>query len=116
MLRIKVDENLPDEVADLFRQAGHDAMTVADQRLAGKPDQRVSEIARSEGRALVSLDLDFADVRVYPPGRYPGLIVLRLAVQSKPRVLEVIARALPALASQPVAGRLWIIDERSIRI
>ena len=32
-VRFKLDENLPAELADLFRQAGHDAVTVLDQTL-----------------------------------------------------------------------------------
>jgi hypothetical protein len=30
-MRFKVDENLPAEVAQLLRAAGHDALTVVDQ-------------------------------------------------------------------------------------
>jgi hypothetical protein len=38
MLKFKVDENLPVEAADLFVSAGHDAITVKDQRMDGQPD------------------------------------------------------------------------------
>ena len=37
-MKFKTDENLPIEVADVLRQAGHDALTVHDQRLTGHPD------------------------------------------------------------------------------
>ena len=33
LMRFKIDENLPDESADVLAQAGHDAVTVGAQRL-----------------------------------------------------------------------------------
>lgn len=36
-VQFKLDENLPDEAADLLRAAGHDALTVLDQHLGGGP-------------------------------------------------------------------------------
>ena len=37
-MKLKVDENLPIEVAEALQHAGHDAVTVHDQRLTGRPD------------------------------------------------------------------------------
>jgi predicted nuclease of predicted toxin-antitoxin system len=68
-MQFKTDENMPVEAADDLRQAGHDTLTVADQHLAGQPDERVAEICRTERLALVTLDLDFSDIRAYPPKR-----------------------------------------------
>jgi len=51
-VRIKVDENLPREVADLFQTAGHDAITVGDERLGGKPDATIGAVIQIEERAL----------------------------------------------------------------
>jgi predicted nuclease of predicted toxin-antitoxin system len=77
-MRFKIDENLPIEVADLLRQAGYEASTIYDQNLVGEVDENIAEICQTEQRVLVTLDLDFADIRAYPPEKYPGLIVMRL--------------------------------------
>lgn len=37
-MKFKIDENLPVEVAELLRQAEHDAVTVLEQHLGGKAD------------------------------------------------------------------------------
>ena len=76
-MKFKTDENLPLEVLQVLRQKGHDVLSVADQHLAGHPDSDIASICQVEQRALVTLDLDFADVRAYPPALYYGLIVLR---------------------------------------
>ncbi len=112
----KFDENLHPDAAEMFRRAGHDALTVFDQGLRGRGDDKVAEVCRREGRALVTLDLDFADVRAYPPGAYPGIIVLRVASQGRVSVLRVMARLLPLLDSQPLSGHLWIVDDVHVRI
>lgn len=52
----------------------------------------------------------------YPPHEYPGLIVLRLNRQDKPHVLAVLEQLLPRLAAEPLANRLWIVDENRLRI
>jgi predicted nuclease of predicted toxin-antitoxin system len=115
-MRFKVDENLPVEVAELIRAAGHDALTVPEQNLGGHPDRAIADTVRKEKRAFITLDLDFADIRTFPPGEYSGLIVLRLAMQDKPRVLRVIERVILLLNSEPLAGTLWVVDETALRI
>lgn len=69
-----------------------------------------------ENRPVEVADLDFADIRYYPPGAAAGIIVLRPATQSIASILRLLQRLLPLLAEQPVAGALWIVDERRVRI
>jgi len=116
MLKFKVDENLPVEVAQLLTDAGHDAATVYEQRMAGQPDARLAAVCRREDRAMVTADLDFADIRVYPPGEYAGIIVLRPNRLEKPRILSVLQRLLPILEREPLSAKLWIVDETSVRV
>lgn len=115
-MKFKTDENLPVEVADDLRQTGHDALTVADQQLAGQPDVRVAEVCKAEGRAVVTLDLDFSDIRVYPPNDYSGIIVLRPSVQTITNTRRLMGQVIALLPTEPLAGHLWIVDEGQIRI
>ena len=115
MAAFKVDENLPKEVAELLVSAGHDAVTVGDQRMAGQPDANIAMVCQREGRAVVTLDLHFADIRVYPPADYSGIIVFRLARLGKLPVLSVLQRLLPLLKRESLVGKLWIVDESSVR-
>lgn len=116
MTRFKLDENLPAELTGLLRTAGHEAATAVQQELGGEPDTRLAEACRGEQRVLLTLDLDFGDIRTYPPEAHAGLIVLRPARQDKPSVLRVVERILPLLKAEPLAGHLWVVDEHSVRI
>ncbi|MBI1893749.1 MAG: DUF5615 family PIN-like protein [Candidatus Rokubacteria bacterium] len=115
-LAFKVDENLPEDVAAVLREAGHEAATVTSQGLAGAEDAQLSETLRREGRILVTLDVEFGDIRTYPPEEYPGIVVLRMTKQDKRHVLAAIRRILPVLRTDPVARRLWIVEEHAVRI
>jgi predicted nuclease of predicted toxin-antitoxin system len=115
-MKFKTDENLPAEVAEAMRAAGHDAVSVLEQDLGGWADPSVAEICRSEGRVLVSLDADFADVRAYPPQDYPGILVIRLKRQDKDSILAVVPRILRMLQLETIEHRLWIVTGERVRI
>ena len=115
-MRFKIDENLPVEVTEVFRAAGHDTMGVLEQRLGGRPDPEVVDVCIQEGRVLVTLDVDFADIRAYPPDRSPGLIVLRIASQSKSLVVAYVHRVITALADNDCSNQLWIVERERIRV
>lgn len=115
-MRIKVDENLPVEIANMLRHAGHDAVTVLEQRLSGSTDAQLAALCQHESRILVTLDMDFSDIRNYPPAEYPGLIVFRLRQQDKPHVPSLCTRLMQVLHQEPIEGHLWIVEENQIRI
>ncbi len=115
-MRFKLDENLPVELVDLFRAAGHDAVTTLDQNLDGAWDSELASVCRREGRAIVTLDTDFADIRTYPPDAYVGLVVLRPSSQSRDRILKLGARLVKVLSGAVLAGQLWIVEDSRIRV
>jgi predicted nuclease of predicted toxin-antitoxin system len=107
MMKFKIDENLPVEVAEVLRQTGYDATTVYDQNIAGEIDRALALTCQSEQRALITLDTDFAHIRTYPPGQYAGLVVLRLKQPDKGSVLKVVARLVKALATYFPLPSFW---------
>jgi predicted nuclease of predicted toxin-antitoxin system len=115
-VKFKLDENLPSELGALLRQSGHDAHSVRDEHLEGSTDTAIAQACHFERRVLITLDLDFADIRLYPPQQSSGIIVLRLARQDKNTVLAIIPRALELLQTERIAQRLWIVDESRTRI
>ncbi len=64
----------------------------------------------------MTLDLDFADIRVYPPEEFSGLIVLRLRRQDKIHVLKVVTRLMEMSFRESPDKHLWIVEEERVRI
>lgn len=115
-IRFKLDENLPRDAQILLRAAGHDVDTVMEEQLAGGSDPRVFQAAQTEQRVLVTLDLDFSDIRAYPPASHQGIWVLRPRTQSIEDTLALLRRALHVSDVEQSQGRLWIIEPERVRI
>lgn len=115
-MRFKIDENMPVESATILNEAGHDALTIHDQRMVGEADAKVATVYKLERRALVTPDLDFADIRAYPPSEHPGIVVIRPKNQAKVNVLQLLMRLIPLLANEPLSGNLWMLQENGLRI
>lgn len=67
-VKFKLDENLANRHFLALEAADHDVSTVMRQGISGASDIDLYSLCRREGRALVTLDLDFSNVFEFPPG------------------------------------------------
>jgi predicted nuclease of predicted toxin-antitoxin system len=114
--RLKVDENLPSEIADLLVAYGHDAMTVLDQGWQGLADGDLWRRIQAEDRWLVTADKEFGDLRRYPPGTHRGVILLRAAEESLDAYLQLAGTALASIKLDEIAGAVVVVTDRGVRI
>ena len=114
-MRFKLDENMPADLAALLRQAGHDVADVTEEGLNGEDDQPVLSAATAENRVLLTFDLDFADIRHYPPGTHAGIVVFRLQDQRWNTLQGPVNRILAAGDVKKLENGLAIVDETRIR-
>jgi predicted nuclease of predicted toxin-antitoxin system len=87
-----------------------------DQNLKGCTDEILLRICQEEKRILVTLDLDFSNITLYPPGTYEGIIVFRVKNQSKNTILSLIPMIDKMLDKEKLRGKLWIVEKERIRI
>lgn len=115
-MKVKLDENIPAEVGDLFARQGHDAHTVAHESLTGSDDPTVLAAAQREGRVLITQDLDFSDLRRYSPGTHPGIILFRLREPSRRRLTERMAQILKLQEIESWTGCFVVVGDSKLRI
>lgn len=117
-MRFKLDETLGTRGRDLISGAGHDVATVPEQSLTSALDEKIFEVCAAEDRALVTLDLDFANPFRFPPASSAGIAVLRLSLSPDLGEIEalvvVLIRAIDS--GEELHGRLWIVESERIRV
>lgn len=116
-MRFLIDANLPRSIVAALQRFGHDVEFARDIGLGSASDAQIAAHALKHNAAILTRDLDFADIRRYPPEQYRGIIVLRLpdtAVAQE--IVSVMERFLmePGFL-EPLAGRLAIVDADRVR-
>ena len=111
-MRFLIDANLPRAVIAVVQSLGHQVEFARDIGLASATDEQIARHALRYSAALITRDLDFADIRRYPPDRHSGIVVLRLPDTA---VAEEIAKALKRFLSEPgfvaaLPGRLAVVE------
>lgn len=115
-LSVKVDEDLPEEVASIFSAAGYETKTVRGQGWSGMVDEDLWIRVQTEGRWLITADLEFGDIRKYVPGSYIGILLIRPETESRRRYLELAAHAARSLRLEDAPSCLVVVTPRGIRI
>ena len=114
--RLKIDEDLPRQIAELAAARGYDAATVVGQGWQGVSDDDLWTRIQHEGRWLVTADKGFADLRQQPPGSHAGVILLRAAEESRRAYLELAALALDRLELDDLVGAVVVVTYRGVRV
>ena len=91
-----VDAQLPPSLAEALRQAGCQAVHVADLGLLAATDQQIWDEAISRSAVLVTKDRDFS-LRRAARNDGPAILWVRLGDVSNRKLIEQVLGALPAI-------------------
>ncbi|MEH1902704.1 MAG: DUF5615 family PIN-like protein [Nostoc sp.] len=64
----------------------------------------------------MTLDLDFSDIRRFPPGTHPGILLLHSRNRSRQAVLEILYRVVQEQSLEKLKGCLVVADDIQTRI
>ncbi len=115
-MRIKLDENLGRTHAALLAEQGHQVERTYEEGLSGEADQVVWEMVCAEDRFFITLDTDFSDVRRFPPGTHPGILLLRPRSRGRNAVLNLLRRVVEEHSIETLRGCLAVARETHTRI
>ena len=110
-MKVKLDENLPAELLDNLRAAGHEADTVGDEGLTGAADAVILDRVRQDGRVLFTLDKGIADARAYPPEQHAGIALFRPRSVGRGPTRAFVRRHLPAVLKLDITGHLVVVSD-----
>jgi len=115
-MRIKIDEDLPRDLAWLLRDSGFEADTVADQGMSGSEDLVLFQVIQAEERLLITADKDFSDIRRFPPGTRSGILLLRPYKQGIRPVVVLMQKVLALHDLESLKGAVTVVTPRGIRV
>jgi predicted nuclease of predicted toxin-antitoxin system len=115
-MRLKLDENLSRHLKPTLAALQHDVTTAADEQLLGKNDLEMAAAATREGRILLTLDLEFADLRKHPPGEHPGVLLFRPVTYGPLAVNRFIETYIKGADLPSLAGCLVVVEPSRVRV
>jgi predicted nuclease of predicted toxin-antitoxin system len=115
-MKLLADECVYKATVDLLRSWGHDVHTAQDAGLAGKPDDEILAYAIGHERVLVTIDLDFSNIRHYPPKTHKGIIVAKMRPRNAEQVHHVLEHLLNTIEEDTLNQSFVIVDQSKYRI
>jgi predicted nuclease of predicted toxin-antitoxin system len=112
-----IDEDMSRSLAIALQQAGYDAVDIRNVGLRGKSDPEVFAYAQTHHRILITEDLGFSNILLFPLGSHAGIIVCRFpSFLPTGQVNQAIIAGLATLHGQDLTGILIIIEQGKIRV
>jgi predicted nuclease of predicted toxin-antitoxin system len=109
-MKFLVDENVKLRLATFLVKKGYDVKLVAKR----SSDKEVSLLAQKESRIILTHDSDFGNPVLFPPLKYPGIIILRVMPPTLPRLSLSLENLLLALKPREFKGKtIILLDEHS---
>jgi predicted nuclease of predicted toxin-antitoxin system len=115
-VKILADQHISPRTVQFLQSLGHDAVRVSERLPANASDQTVLALARREGRAVLTQDLDFSVLVAAAGESQPSVITLRLESPRVERVNEVLLSALPKLADSVGQGAIVTVEDTRVRV
>lgn len=105
-MRILLDEDVDVKVLKWLNSNGHDAVRVP----SGLQNGRVIQLARREGRILLTRDTDFSNRLFYPPSQLLGIVILRIHPPRYEQLVAELHKLFANLAETDIQGKTVIVE------
>ncbi|GAG81824.1 unnamed protein product [marine sediment metagenome] len=110
------DPNIFVPMVEGLRDRGHDVFDVKEKGLENLSDPEIFRMAQKERRILVTMDKDFSDILLYPPGEHYGIIVVKLYRLKVAEATRLFLDAMDDIKPEDIQSNLVIIDRSKTRI
>jgi len=113
-LRFLVDMPVTPRAVDQLKAGGHDAVHAASADLATATDT-ILDVARTEGRIVITADLDYPRLLALQRADGPGVILFRGGSYSDEEMLALLDRVLARAAELELECSITVVDHKRIR-
>jgi predicted nuclease of predicted toxin-antitoxin system len=110
-MRFLADMGVARRIVEWLRADGHDAVHLRDEGLQRLPNGEIFDKAISEGRIVLTFDLDFGEIIALSGGRRTGVVLFRLHNTRTPHVIDRLRRVLSDSAQALEQGAIIVVEE-----
>jgi len=114
--RFMADMNLSPRTVAALREHGWDVIRVSELLPANAADVEILELARRQGRAVITHDLDFSTLLALGGHARPSLITLRLTSTDPDAVTRRLLDVLPQFDELLREGCAMTIEDATLRV
>ena len=115
-IRLLANMNISPKTVHALRQQGWDIVRVSELLPVDATDEEILELARREGRVVVTQDLDFSALLVLGGYDRPSLVTLRLSVSDPDVITERLLKVLLQIEDELQEGCATTIEDVSVRV
>lgn len=116
-MRFLVDASLPPALAGTLREAGHDAVFLAEIGSPSASDPEVIELARREKRIIITADSDFSTELALAGESAPSIVYYhRTRARRGAQLAMLLLAQLPRVEQELTRGAIVVIEEGRVRV
>ncbi len=110
-MKFFLDENLPLSALDVIQKLGFKAEHVKTVGLQGSSDKIIAEYAKKQQAILITKDLEFGSLTLYPKNSHYGVIVIRLPHYFTARqIIDSIENFLTKVKPETLAHTITVLE------
>jgi predicted nuclease of predicted toxin-antitoxin system len=114
-LKFLVDMPVTPQAVVYLEAAGHEAVHASSVGLSSASDTRILEVARAEGRVVVTADLDYPRLIAMAKAAGPGIVLFRGGSYSDSNMLRLLSRILARADQLELEHSITVVDRSRIR-
>ncbi len=115
-MQLLADESTPFNLVQHIRDLEVEISTVKEMGLSGKPDEEVLSFAIKNKLTLITADIEFGNILLYPPASHLGVIVIRYSPRVTPELLRIVSDFVEQHEATNLSKTLVIIDKSKYRV
>ena len=100
----------------LLRGKGYKINSASEEKLLGISNGVLLKKAKVQKKILVTNDLDFSNILLYPLGSHSGIIILKITKKTEAQVHSVFLKLLEEISLPSIYGSLVVIDKNRYRV
>ena len=114
-MKFLIDADIPGLITKTLA-LDHDVIDIRDIRPPATPDIEVYRLANAQNRIIITRDLDFSNILLYPPPPDGGIIVLRVHLLTVSEILNIIKDLISRIPEEEIIGSLIIARKDHYRL